>query len=219
MNAFSKYGSELLSKMGMKTNSSGDSLVSLPQSMKKAKFVKRFDMKVTTLQSYGLLRRDTPSPTQTNDNGSESGRNKVDTAKDTVKVHTVHSHQHPRENSTKERITHVNEYPIDPHNVVASIHRNINLHKQFAVSDHVTFIESRDDDNVLETHEVDNGRDGDTVDSRCAIEENEKDDFVLDDDDSSVDSIWNDCIQATCNLSVDGIYNDDELLGLAFVRD
>jgi uncharacterized protein YlxP (DUF503 family) len=219
MNAFSKYGTELLSKMGMKTNSSGDSLVSLPQSMKKAKFIKRFDMKVTTLQSYGLLRRDTPSPIQTSYNGSVSSKNKNDAGKKAVvNVHSVHSHEHPKDNTIKEMITHVNEYPIDPNNVVASIHRNMKLQKQVAVSDHITFIESRDDVNELEIDELD-GREGDTVDSRRVIEENEKDEFLLGDDCDSVDSLWNDCIQATCNLSVDDIYNDDELLGLAFVRD
>lgn len=212
MNTFSKYGNELLSKMGMKTTgSSGDSAASLPQSMKKAKFIKRFDMKVTTLQSYGLLRRDTPSPTQTSYSGSNPNA-RVEAGKKTeAKDRFSHVYGH---NLNQVPARHVNEYPIDPNNVVASIHRNLNLQKQVALTEHTSFIESRDDENVHEANEND-GRDK-TSDSRKTNDEN---DFVLDDDCDSVDSIWNDCFEATCKLSVDDIYNDDELLGLAFIRD
>jgi hypothetical protein len=113
MNTISKYGNELLSKVGMKA-SSGDS-ISLPQSIKRAKFVKKFDMKVTTLQSYGLLRRDTPSPTQTSYSSGEANA-------DSRKLEVVNR-----------RIPQ--EYPIDPNNVVASIHRNLNLQKQVAINE------------------------------------------------------------------------------------
>jgi hypothetical protein len=59
-------------------------------------------------------------------------------------------------------------------------------------------------------------RDADSTDSRNVIE-TDNDEFVLDDD--SVDSVWTDCMKATCTLSVDDIYDEDELLGLAFLRD
>jgi hypothetical protein len=194
MNTISKYGNELLSKVGMKT-SSGDS-ISLPQSIKRAKFVKKFDMKVTTLQSYGLLRRDTPSPTQTSYSSGEANA-------DSRKQLEVVNRRIPQ------------EYPIDPNNVVASIHRNLNLQKQVAINEHVAYLESRDEQNSFEMNGQ-NGRDADSTDSRNVIE-TDNDEFVLDDD--SVDSVWMDCMKDTCTLSVDDIYDEDELLGLAFLRD
>lgn len=196
----------------MKTPSSGSSSESINLPLKKAKFVKRFDMKVTTLQSYGLLRRDTPSPTQSSYSGSLPSRTDSSSARKDSKGRML-QHQY----SGKERfIDHANEYPIDPNNVVASIHRNLNLSKQVAMKDRVTYIECRDDYNSLE---MERGlRDAD-VDSRNVEVVTKEDDFVLEDDCDSVDSMWNDCVKATCTLSVDDIYDEDELLGLAFVRD
>lgn len=210
MNTFSKYGNELLNKMGMKTNSSGSSdSIYLP--LKKAKFVKRFDMKVTTLQSYGVIRRDTPSPTQSSCSGSLPSRTDSSSVQKSSKGKNAH-HKNPY----KEPIIDVNEYPIDPNNVVASIHRNLNLSKQIAMKDRVTYIESRDDYNSLE---VERGRREADVDSRNVEEMTKDAEFVLEDDSDSDDSIWNDCVKATCTLGVDDIYDEDELLGLAFVRD
>ena len=209
--------------MGMKTNSSGDSAVSLPQSMKKAKFVKRFDMKVTSLQSYGLLRRDTPSPTQT----SHKANNEsiiIDDGKKTPKGRIVHLNEHPSKaalvpSNHHQKTLHLNEYPIDPNNVVASIHRNLQLMQEADNIDDVkTVTESRDDENASENNVSNGGRDDEEIDGR-SVDNAESNNFVLDDDCDSVDSLWHDCIQATCKMSVDDIYDEDELLGLAFVRD
>lgn len=207
MNTFSKYSNDLLHKMGVKSSST-DASITLP--IKKAKFVKRFDMKVTTLQSHRLLRRDTPSPSCS---GSETSRTSSSTKRN-KKGGIIHF------NERKEAAALVtsddgvfNHLPIDPNNVVASIHRNLALSKhkeKNVVNSHHR--ESRDDYHVFERNE-------DARDEDLEEDEDREDIFVLDDDCDSIDSVCTDCVRATCTLSVDDIYAEDELLGLAFVRD
>ncbi|KAL7485417.1 hypothetical protein ACHAW6_011019 [Cyclotella cf. meneghiniana] len=195
MNTFvSKYGNELLNKVGVKT--SGDSTLSNSTSIKRAKFVKKFEMKVTTLHSYGLLRRDTPSPQSSNYKDSNSGQVNFD----------------PRKNlDTKRNIIYTHEYPIDPNNVVASIHQNLSRYPM--ISEQSTFLESRDDENVFKENE-DEGRDDDST-SKVLNNARRMND-ILDDD---CDSVCTDCFMASCTLSIDDIYNEDDLLGLAFISD
>ena len=195
MNTFvTKYGNELLNKVGVKT--SGDSTSSNSPSIKRAKFVKKFEMKVTTLHSYGLLRRDTPSPQNSNYKDSRREQVKVD----------------PRKKfDTKRNIIYTHEYPIDPNNVVASIHQNLSRYPM--ISEQSTFMESRDDENVFKESE-DEGRDEDST-SKVVNNARRMDD-ILDDD---CDSVCTDCFMASCTLSVDDIYNEDDLLGLAFILD
>ena len=188
MNTFSKYGNDLLGKLGVKTSSS-DSL-NLPI-IKKAKFVKKFDMKVTRLQSYALLRRDSASPTQ-----------------------TVYTGDKPKTTFVREQVkqlVHRYERPIDRNNVVTSIHRNLHSSKH-VMSNQVTHIECRDDENQWGANDQ-----SDRVDSSDRRNDvvNRRNEFKLDDDYDSIKSIWTDC----CTLTVEDIYDEDELLGLAFVQD
>ncbi|KAL3783583.1 hypothetical protein HJC23_002087 [Cyclotella cryptica] len=195
MNNFvAKYGSELLNIVGVKT--SGDSSLGNSPSIKRAKFVKKFEMKVTTLHSYGLLRRDTPSPQNSNYKDTSNEKVKGDPG---------------RKLDARGRIIYTHEYPIDPNNVVASIHQNLSRYP--IISEQSTFMESRDDENVLKENE-DDGRDTDST-SNVFTNERQMND-VLDDD---CDSVCTDCLMASCTLSVDDIYNEDELLGLAFISD
>ena len=191
--SFSKYGAELLNKVGGKTSDSN----SLSPSLKRAKFVKKLDMKVTTLQSYGLLRRDTRSP-QVSYSGPDSDSIKTDSGKKA---------------ETERRLVQTDEYSIDPNNVVASIHKNISR-QQMESKRSKQQIESRDDENGGYTSEQD-GRD---LDLAPGVGTDSEKKYEIDDEDDC-DSVCIDCFKAACTLSVDDIYNEEELLGLAFIPD
>lgn len=175
-------------------------------------------MKVTTLQSHRLLRRDTPSPSCS---GSETSRTSISTTKKNKKGGILHFNERKEPAPPAAALVNYdhgvyNHLPIDPNNVVASIHRNLALSKhkeKNVVASHHR--ESRDDYNALDKNEDAREDELEEEDE----EEDREDIFVLDDDCDSIDSVCTDCVRATCTLGIDDIYAEDELLGLAFVRD